>query len=472
MHHVKRANPDDLWRHSRDPLKAPLHLRLQNQGDLSNQAVEIFTLIQKYMGDLPRDKLDVDTDQIFGPAMKDELLREEVYCQIMKQLTENRSQASEERGWELMYLATAVMVPGSVLLKELTEFLKTRTHTLAEPSLNRLQKSMKMSSRRVYPPYAIEVEAIRYGSLQIFHKIYFPDDSDQAFEIDSLTKAKDLVNVIAKRIELQSNLGFSLFIVMADKAFSIPDDVYIFDFIYEISEYTRANQPKRTRESGQVKIQYQIFFMKKLWINCTPGKDLNADRMFYFHQEVPKYLNGYYNVTVDLAKRLAALIYRVKYGPEPFALQQNGSLIRQLVPEDLLKQLRLNDLIKDIVPMIKNLKGQTVDQCKDEFLQQAKQFPLFGSAFFVVKQTTIANFPPTLIIAINKGGLDFVDASTKDIIQHYDFEELSFWGSGNTFIQVYFGNMMGSKKLLCETSQGYKMDDLITSYTNLFKTAV
>lgn len=467
MHSVKRANPDDLWRHSRDPLKAPLHLKLQHCGEHTNLAVNIFSLILKFMGDLPRDKVDVDTDQIFKPAMADETIREEVYCQIMKQLTENRSQASEERGWELMYLATGVMVPGSTLLKELTEFLKTRTHPLAEISHIRLQKNLK-NTRRLHPPYAIEVEAIRYRSLQIYHKIYFPDNTDQAFEIESSTKGKDLVNAITKRMELQSKLGFSLFLLMADKAFSIPDETYIFDFIYEMSEYTRENQPKRAQEN-QVKIQYQIYFMKKIWINCVPGKDKTADRMFYYHQEVPKYLAGYYDVSLDNATKLAALIYRVKFGDSVFQLQQQGSLIKYLVPDNLLAKIKPNDLIKELVPMINNLKAHTEDMCKDEFLHYVQDFPTFGSAFFVVKQTTIASFPSTFIIAINKRGIDFVDGGSKVVFQHYDYADVSYWGSGNTYFKAIFGNMIGSKKLLCETTQGYKMDDLITSYTALYK---
>lgn len=122
------------------------------------------------MGDLPRGKSKINTDLIFDPAQKNEMLRDEVYCQIMKQLTDNRIQISEERGWELMWLATGVMLPSPALLKELLEFLKTRKNDLAVESLNRLQKTMR-NGERMHPPYIIEVEAIKYRTMQIYHKV-------------------------------------------------------------------------------------------------------------------------------------------------------------------------------------------------------------------------------------------------------------------------------------------------------------
>ena len=52
---------------------------------------------------------------------------------------------------------------------------------------------------------------------QIFHKVFFPDDSNQAFEVDSSTRSKDFCSNIAERLGLKSAEGFSLFVKIQDK---------------------------------------------------------------------------------------------------------------------------------------------------------------------------------------------------------------------------------------------------------------
>lgn len=96
---------------------------------------------------------------------------------------------------------------------------------------------------RKFPPYSIEVEAIQARSMEIYHKIYFPDDSDEAFEVDAMTRASDLCKNISVRLDLEATDGFSLFVAISDKVFSIPEDYFFYDFLSELMNWMRASKP-------------------------------------------------------------------------------------------------------------------------------------------------------------------------------------------------------------------------------------
>jgi myosin-7 len=71
-------------------------------------------------------------------------LRDEIYCQILRQLTNNNSKY-ESRGWELLWLATGLFPCSTTLQKEINLFLRTRVHKhpIATDCQQRLLKTIQ-----------------------------------------------------------------------------------------------------------------------------------------------------------------------------------------------------------------------------------------------------------------------------------------------------------------------------------------
>jgi len=153
--------------------------------------------------------------------------------------------------------------------------------------------------------------------VSIYHKVYFPDDSDQAFEVESSTRAKDFCSAIGERLGLEGVEGFSLFVKIADKVISVPEGDFFFDFVRHLTEWLKkTKQQGKDGVSVNPNLTYQVFFMKKLWSTTVVGKDPKADCIFHYHQELPKLLRGYHKCTKEEAVQLAALQYRVRFGDD------------------------------------------------------------------------------------------------------------------------------------------------------------
>lgn len=156
--------------------------------------------------------------------------------------------------------------------------------------------------------------------------------------------------------------------------------------------------------------------MKKLWINTVPGRDLAADHIFHYHQEMPKYIRGYHKCSKVDAVKLAALILRVRHKAhttEAMESLTHEKEIREIVPIDLFKAQSMSEWKKQIT-MAYNTDGKMTElEAKSKFLDAIYQWPTFGSTFFEVKQSSEPSHPEIILIAINKNGVNAIHPQTK-----------------------------------------------------------
>nr|XP_020465549.1 unconventional myosin-VIIa-like [Monopterus albus] len=465
----RNVAPERLWANSREPIRQPLLKKLVGNPELSHKACLAFTAILKYMGDYPTKQMQNPlelTDQIFGPATQHEALRDEIYCQIMKQMTSNNNRFSMEQGWQLLWLCCGLFPPSQSLLRHSQRFLESRRKEhLASDCLQRLQSSLRMEPRKL-PPHQVEVDAIQQNSTQIFHKIHFPNDTEEIFEVATSTRIRDLILNVTNKLHLTSADGFSIFVKTGDKVLSLSDTDYFFDSLRQITDWSKKS--KGIKDGGPVNVPYHVFFMRKLWFNVVPGRDAQADLIFHFPQELPKYLRGYHVSTKEEMVSLAALLFRIKVSHDKSQLVMIPKMLKELVPVDQLKAMSENEWKKSIIASFNKSAAMTVEEAKVTFLKVVYRWPTFGCAFFEVKQTSEPNFPDIVRIAISKQGLTIIHPKTKDVLANHPFNRIANWCSGSTYFHMTIGSLVKGSKFLCETSLGYKMDDLITSYVNMY----
>ncbi|XP_049629050.1 unconventional myosin-VIIb [Suncus etruscus] len=454
-----------LWAHSSEPLRQPLLKRVHANPELRDIACQIFIAILRYMGDYPARQAWTSlylSDQIFSFALKDTALQDEVYCQILKQLTNNNSGYSEERGWQLLWLCTGLFAPGKTLLPHVQKFIDTRRRkSLAPDCSRRIQRVLRLGVRK-QPPHQVEVEAMEKNVTRICHKIFLPNDTNEMLEIGSSTRVREVCENVASRLKLGSWDGCSLFIKIADKVISQKEGDFFFDSLRTITDWVKKNKPQK--EGAPITLPYQVFFMRKLWFNMTPGKDVNADTILHYHQELPKYLRGFHKCSREDVLHLAGLIYKAQFGNDRTHLASIPKLLREVVPENLTRLMSSDEWKKSILLACDKHKDKTVEEAKVAFLKWVSRWPTFGSAFFEVKQTSEPSYPDIILIAINRHGVLLIHPKTKELLTTYPFTKIANWSSGSTYFHMALDSLGRGNRLLCETSLGYKMDDLLTSY--------
>ncbi|KAL3274438.1 hypothetical protein HHI36_015826 [Cryptolaemus montrouzieri] len=478
------------WKQQTDMIKwqgTPLDgslLRLENP-ELSALAIECFECILRYCGDMPLTPEMTEVKCVYTVLMhchKHAMLRDEVFCQLMKQTTNNKSESPEscQRAWRLLSIVAAYFACSESLLPFLTEHLSSAAsdrrricHGTAGVCLANLRKTQRCGGRKNVPSVE-EVTAVSAGRSARRQIYRLPGGAERVVNTRCSTVVADVISELCNLIGVTSEAEqqeFSLYCIVQGDAFTMPlaADEYILDVTTELH---KAAQP------------FYLIFCRSVWYHPLKHDASPLYTEVLFNQVAPDYLEGLLlrlgspslppSIIRDMAL-IAALLHKAA------DLNHSPSLkeVKFLLPKPVLAMREPRP--PQWLALVQTSWGQAanlqVSRAKHRVLQVLSNWPLFGSSFFAVKRITGENEWKEHILALNRGGVYFLDMITHETIQHWPYAEVISTRKvrsedGDLFLDMKCGNLLQQRVTRLQTEQAHEISRLVRQYINLEQTNV
>ena len=146
-----------------------------------------------------------------SPVPKGLLLTDELLCQLVSLTVKNSVNLHSVRAWNLLAFFLGVYAPSDHLLGYIYHHVNSCAvnQEIKQLSLTRLARTLKNGSRKAAGVSAAEVFAY-FQRRSLLFEASWPDSNMTTFEIDSVTKPCEIIDLIAQARGLKSGAGYSL----------------------------------------------------------------------------------------------------------------------------------------------------------------------------------------------------------------------------------------------------------------------
>ncbi|KAK7499213.1 hypothetical protein BaRGS_00009473, partial [Batillaria attramentaria] len=358
-------------------------------------------------------------------------LRDEIYCQICKQLTQNPSKSSHARGWILLCLCVGCFPPSEKLVYYLLNFIQEGPPGYAPYCEDRLRRTFHNGPRN-QPPSWLELQATK-SKKPLLLPITFMDGNTKTLSADSATTARELCQQLSDKIGLRDQFGFSLYIALFDKVSSLGSGGdHVMDAISQCEQYAKE-QGAQERNAP-----WRLFFRKEIF---APWHDPSEDQVatnLIFQQVVRGIKFGEYRCDKeeDLAM-IAAQQYFVEYGNNLHS-ERLQTLLGSYIPDTYLqKPNAVETWMKAIVSKLRSpyFSNERIkpEKVKEDVVSYAKyKWPLLFSRFYEAYKFSGPSLPKNdVIIAVNWTGVYVVD-DQEQVLLELSFPEITAVSSSRT----------------------------------------
>lgn len=380
---------------------------------------------------------------IVGYAIMRPGLRDEIYCQICKQLSENYKTSSRARGWILLSLCLGCFPPSERFMKYLLNFISQGPPSYGPFCAERLQRTFA-NGVRAEPPTWLELQAVK-SKKHIPIQVILATGRSLTISVDSASTSREICQHVAQKQGLRDNLGFSLQVAVYDKFWSLGSGCdHLMDAV------AQCEQLARERGESQRQAPWRIYFRKEFF---TPWHDSQEDPVsteLIYHQVLRGVWSGEYNFEKE--EELVELLARHCYVQLGATVKSNA--VQELLPSCVPSKLYRTKSPEKWASLVTaaHAKAQYTQSkatplaVREQTVEAARLlWPLLFSRLFEVTTLSGPRLPKTqLVLAINWKGMYFLDQKERTLLG------LSF---AEVMGLVANRDAPGGKKLLLATLQ-------------------
>ena len=202
-------------------MRAPQASPLNKDGEVEAPvAAATFKAICQFMGITAKaGKATVGAvellSQICAPALGSKAMRAEVFCQAMKQLTENPVKASRARGVIMLTVMLGCLKVPEEILEVLQRFIAEGPKGWVDFSIQAIRRT-QASSARLQPPCAYELRIAKQKSVvRVPVLVDMVEGRNHKARLDGASRMMEWVEEIAAAEGIKSTEGWSVFIERA-----------------------------------------------------------------------------------------------------------------------------------------------------------------------------------------------------------------------------------------------------------------
>nr|XP_042139289.1 unconventional myosin-XV [Peromyscus maniculatus bairdii] len=450
--------------------KVPIQESLIELSDsnLNKMAVDMFLAVMRFMGDAPlkgQNELDV-LCTLLKFCGDHEVMRDECYCQIVKQITDNTSskQDSCQRGWRLLYIVAAYYSCSEVFYPYLVRFLQHVSWTpglpfqgIAKACEQNLQKTLRFGGRLELPSN-MELRAMLAGRSSKRQLFLLPGGLERHLKIKTCTVALDVIEGLCTEMALTRPEAFAEYVIFVvtnrgQHVCPLSCRAYILDVASEME---------------QVEGGYTLWFRRVLWDQPLKFENELYVTMHY-NQVLPDYLKGLFSSVpasqpseqqLQQLSKLASLQHRAK---DHFYLPSVRE-VQEYIPAQLYHTTASDTWLNLVSQHRQQTQALSPHQARAQFLGLLSAFPLFGSSFFFIQSCSNITVPAPCILAVNHNGLNFLSIKTHELIVKIPLKEIqSTWtqqptaNSSYPYVEISLGDVAAQRTMQLQLEQGLEL---------------